>query len=261
MIQHRVKSRRIASVLHVSILLLLCESISVQAQVDIPNKDNAMPPHETSVSSAVTENLGYWWFCDASDCSGQSALEQLPFLAECLAGPATPNTAECSCANLSTEHRVTLRDFAVFQNHPFPICEREVSVVQAPGLGYCREEGTIYRANVIETFDGTVLLTGAFLARGDPADDECLFGIDYEFDCFIAIPFLPVAMTSQEISSLNAKLNALPTSGGCCDGAWDPCIIRYVNFNGRTINDYCLTACFTGGFEYLFTFLEQIANH
>ena len=132
-----------------------------------------------------------------------------------------------------------------------------------PGLGYCPSPGTIFRANDFEAFDGTVLLVGTLVAEGDPNVDECIY--ESAPGCFIAIPFPPIVLTSQEISTLDAKLDAIPTTfPDCCNYAWDPCIIRHLSFGGRTLSDYCWGCdeadAYRGRIRNVFTFLEQIAN-
>lgn len=198
------------------------------------------------IATAPVEPAGFG-YCNFTECSfsGSTPAAQYGNLAACLTGPVVQTGPLCSCADLDGDGYVSLRDFAAFQVAPLHVCSRYIEVRQEPGLGFCPTPGTVYRANVIYTLNGSLLLVGSLIDEGDSEVDRCIPGFTFPLSCYVAKPFLPRRLTSLERSELSALVQNIPQEGcqrectnpcvGLCCFIIDPCVIWYV---GRH-NDYC----------------------
>lgn len=178
--------------------------------------------------------------CSDVACPSSGSVEvQFGVLAECLAGPDQHIYSSCSCADLDGNDFVSLRDFSAYQVAPVFLCLRDLVIWQGPGLGFCPQLGTIYRASVYTDHSGRKLLIGSMIAQGDHKHDRCIFQL--EFPCYVAVPFPPRLLTVLEWAELSAVVDNIPPEGCqpdcthpcvglCCDaGLYDPCVIWHVN--------------------------------
>ncbi len=176
-------------------------------------------------------------------------LMQYEHIGACLTGPAEfVTSSSCTCADLDYDGHVSLRDFAVFQLAPLLVCTRYLTPSQEPGFGFCPTPGTIFRANVIRTLSGDLVLVGSLIEEGNPEVDVCL---GYDFfgpTCYIGVPFPPLLLSPNEQLELSALLMRIPKSCEtvCTDPSTDPCckhpekcVIRYLRHQGKWHDDFC----------------------
>ena len=205
------------------------ESASIAAQSDNGER------------SSSTATVGR---CADHVCPSTDSMEvQYGVFAECLSGPDQRVYLTCTCADLDGDDFVSLRDFAIYQAAPVFLCQRDLVIWQGPGLGFCPQLGTIYRASVYTDHSGRKLLIGSMIAEGDPETDRCLLPgeVSLPLPCYVAVSFPTHLLTPLEWAELSALVNGIPPEGcqhgcdwpcegECCDAFFrDPCNILHVN--------------------------------
>lgn len=117
-----------------------------------------------------------------------------------------------------------------------------LKLTRQPALGFCLQEGEIFKATVWRNSAGVRTMTGSTLVGFDGLRDSCVVPIP-PGRCLVEVQFAQHVLTSEEVTALTRLLAAVPVETHQINYACDPCLITRYEFNGRVEDDNpCATA-------------------